>query len=77
VTGEVLRTRTRWSPGFAIGYNEPSLRYFVALDTGTSSTVRSFRIHEKHYGEVAQGLRYTFTVSPLLGYVAAIRQEKG
>jgi xanthosine utilization system XapX-like protein len=77
VTGEVLRTRTRWSPGFAIGYNEPSLRYFVALDTGGSSTVRSFRIHEKHYGEVAQGLRYTFTVSPLLGYVADIRQVKG
>jgi hypothetical protein len=74
VTGEVLRTRTRWSPGPAAGYDEPSLRYFVAVDDGSSTSVRAYRVHENKYGQVAQGLRMTLTVSPLLGYVANIRQ---
>lgn len=74
VTGEILRTRKKWSPGPAPGYEAPSLRYFVALDDGTSLHVRAFRIHEKKYGQVAQGLRMTMMVTPLLGYVSNIRQ---
>ena len=71
VTGEVLRTRTRWSPLPPYGNDDSGLRYFVAVDDGRATSVRAWRVPEKKYPYFYQGQQVTVTVTPLLGYVVS------
>ena len=75
VTGEVLRTRKRWSPLPPNGDDDTGQRYFVAIDDGRSESIRAFRVSQKKYPSFFQGQQVRVTVTPLLGWVALIEQR--
>lgn len=71
VAGVVVRARTRWSP-FPYptqGEDQQSLRYFVAIDDGRSTSITAYRVTPKLYAALPQGGRADLEVTPNLGYV--------
>jgi hypothetical protein len=66
VTGEIVRLRLR--------QNEDSSEYFVALDDGTSRTVRAWAVRPEVYTGLEQGDVVTARVTPRLGYVHSIQR---
>jgi Predicted membrane protein (DUF2207) len=67
VTGEVVRLRTTESEGEVSAYH-------VAVDDGTSSTVRAWSVRPEIYAGLEQGGIVTAEVTPRLRYVRSIRQ---
>ena len=66
VTGEIVRLRLR--------QNEDSSEYFVAVDDGTSRTVRAWAVRPEVYTGLEQGDVVTARVTPRLGYVRSIQR---
>jgi predicted membrane protein DUF2207 len=66
VTGEIVRLRLRRS--------EDSSEYFVAVDDGTSRTVRAWAVRPDVYAGLEQGDVVTARVTPRLGYVHSIQR---
>jgi Predicted membrane protein (DUF2207) len=67
VTGPVLRLRDFEYKG--------KHRYFVAVDDGTSSAIRAYRVREHHFEGLRQGDFVTLRATPRLGCVRWIVRE--
>ncbi len=61
MTGAILRLR-------ALG-DDDDLRYYVAVDDGSSDRIRALRIDERLYSGLAQGEEITIRLTPNLGCV--------
>jgi hypothetical protein len=66
VTGEIVRLRLRRS--------EDSSEYLVAVDDGTSQTVRAWAVRPDVYTGLEQGDVVTVRVTPRLGYIHSIER---
>jgi hypothetical protein len=64
VTGEVVRLRVKGS--------DDAKRHYVAVDDGTSKSIRAWVVQPHIYAGLAQGDVVSATVSPRLGYVRSI-----
>jgi hypothetical protein len=64
VTGQVLRKRSYGS--------DDKKRFYVAVDDGTSSTIRAWRVNSNVYSTLLQGDVVTATITPYLRYVRSI-----
>ena len=60
-TGPIIRLR-------ALG-DDDSLRYYLAVDDGSSRYIRAFRVSERQYGDVREGENVTVRFTPNLGRV--------
>jgi hypothetical protein len=69
VTGPILRLR-------ALGDEDEELRYYAAVDDGTSERIRAFRIGREQYERLAQGNTVTVRLTPNLGCVRWIIREE-
>jgi hypothetical protein len=69
VTGPILRLR-------ALGDEDEELRYYAAVDDGTSERIRAFRIGREQYERLAQGNTTTVRLTPNLGCVRWIIREE-
>jgi hypothetical protein len=68
VTGPVLRLR-------AFGDEDEELRYYAAVDDGSSERIRALRIGREQYERLAQGRAITVRLTPNLGCVRWILRE--
>jgi hypothetical protein len=64
VTGQILRKRSYGS--------DDKKRFYVAVDDGTSSTIRAWRVNSNLYSTLLQGDVVTATITPYLRYVRSI-----
>jgi Predicted membrane protein (DUF2207) len=64
VTGQILRKRTYGS--------DDKKRFYVAVDDGTSPTIRAWRVDSNVYSTLLQGDVVTATITPYLRYVRSI-----
>ena len=64
VTGQVLRKRSYGS--------DDKKRFYVAVDDGTSSTIRAWRVNSNVYSTLLQGDVVTASITPYLRYVRSI-----
>jgi hypothetical protein len=60
-TGPIVRLR-------ALG-DDDGLRYYLAVDDGSSRYIRAFRVSERQYGDVREGENVTVRFTPNLGRV--------
>ncbi len=69
ITGPILRLR-------ALGDEDEELRYYAAVDDGSSERIRALRIGREQYERLAQGRTITVRLSPNLGRVRWIIREE-
>jgi Predicted membrane protein (DUF2207) len=69
VTGPLLRLR-------AFGDEDDELRYYAAVDDGSSERIRALRIGREQYERIAQGQTITVRLTPNLGCVRWILREE-
>jgi hypothetical protein len=71
VTGEIVRDRRR-SQVFFSG-NDPKYWYYVAVDDGSSTRVRAWRVRPVLWQQCHQGERVVAEITPGLAYVRSMR----
>ena len=71
VTGEIVRDRRR-TQVFASG-NDPKYWYYVAVDDGSSTRVRAWRVRAVLWQQCHQGEQVVAEITPGLAYVRSIR----
>jgi hypothetical protein len=69
ITGPILRLR-------ALGDEDEELRYYAAVDDGSSERIRALRIGREQYERLAQGRTITVRLSPNFGRVRWIIREE-
>jgi hypothetical protein len=69
ITGPILRLR-------ALGDEDEELRYYAAVDDGSSKRIRAVRIGREQYERLAQGQTITVRLTPNLACVRWILREE-
>ncbi|SRR6266487_6617139 len=70
--GDLVRARARQQI-FESNSDNPKYWYYLALDDGTRSRIRSWRVHRELYEAHPQGETVTALFTPNLGYVREMR----
>jgi hypothetical protein len=72
-TGELVRARRRRQIFQSSNRNNPPCWYYLALDDGTRSRIRSWRVRRDLYAAHSQGETVAAMFTANLGYVRALR----
>ena len=72
-TGELVRARRRSQIFQSSNHNNPPYWYYLALDDGTRSRIRSWRVRRDLYDAHSQGDTVAAMYTVNLGYVRELR----
>ncbi|HEX6310426.1 MAG TPA: hypothetical protein VF152_02230 [Acidimicrobiia bacterium] len=75
ITGDVVRARRRRQI-FASDGDDPKYWNYLAIDDGSSTRIRAFRVREDLYRAAPQGATVTVVVTPGLGHLREVRRER-
>lgn len=79
--GVAIRTRVRegWfglsAERSSSSEDRPKERFFCAVDTGEHPVVAAWRVRQRIFGQIRQGERYAFDVTPRLKYVRRVAPD--
>jgi len=75
--GDLVRARQRRQIFQSSGDDNPKLWYYLALDDGSSSTIKSWRVRREIYRAHSQGEDVSALYTPNLGYVRELSRGSG